>query len=83
MIRNITTGWNFFRAARFLLGVGALVQAVLLREWPIALAGLFLSGMALANVGCGAGSCITTGNFSNLQQNKNKEIEYAELDNKK
>jgi len=83
MMRNITTGWNFFRAARILLGVGTLIQAVLLREWPIALAGLFLSGIALANAGCGASGCITPGKISNMQQNKNKEIEYAELDNKK
>lgn len=82
-IRNITTGWNFFRIARLLLGVAALVQAILLKEWPLAIAGLFIAGMALANTGCGLGGCAPRKNFSNLQDQNTKEIVYEELDVKK
>ena len=83
IIRNITSGWNFFRIARLFLGIAALVQAIMLKEWPLALAGLFIAGMALANTGCGLGGCAPRRNFSNLHDEKNKEIIYEELDNKK
>jgi hypothetical protein len=83
IIRNISTGWNFFRIARLLLGIAALVQAIMLKEWPLALAGLFIAGMALTNTGCGLAGCSPRRNFNNLQDEKNKEIIYEELDHKK
>lgn len=77
------TGWNFFRVARLLLGIAALVQAIMLREWPLALAGVFIAGMALANTGCGLGGCaFRTSIQSNPSKNLN-DISYEELDIKK
>ncbi|MCU0389446.1 MAG: hypothetical protein MUE71_12645 [Chitinophagaceae bacterium] len=82
-MKTITTGWNFFRVARLLLGIAALVQAIMLREWPLALAGMFIAGMALFNTGCGIGGCAPRTNYHNVQQTEIKEIEYEELDAKK
>jgi hypothetical protein len=69
--------------ARLLLGIAALVQAVMLKEWPLALAGLFIAGMALANTGCGIGGCAPRTQYRTIKPNENKEIEYEELDIKK
>jgi hypothetical protein len=83
MLKSIMTGWNFFRVARLLLGIAALVQAIMLREWPLALAGVFIAGMALANTGCGLGGCAPrTSIQSNPSKNLN-DISYEELDIKK
>jgi hypothetical protein len=83
MLKTITTGWNFFRVARLLLGIVALVQAIMLKEWPLALAGLFIAGMALANTGCGIGGCAPRTSVTSNSVNTNKEITYEELDSKK
>jgi hypothetical protein len=83
LIRTITSGWNFLRIARFLLGIAALVQAIMIKEWPLALAGLFIAGMALANTGCGIGGCAPRTNNRNLQNTEKTKIEYEELDIKK
>jgi hypothetical protein len=83
MLKTITSGWNFFRVARLLLGIAALVQAVMLREWPLALAGLFIACMALANTGCGIGGCAPRTSVVSNNVNTNKEITYEELDSKK
>jgi len=82
-INGLKTDWNFFRVARLLLGIGALVQAIMIREWPLALAGLFIAGMALANTGCGIGGCAPRSSVRpNGSQNLNN-ITYEELDSKK
>ncbi len=82
-IKSLSTGWNFFRVARLLLGIAALVQAVMLKEWPLALAGLFIAGMALANTGCGIGGCAPAINKNSADHKKINEISYEELDSKK
>lgn len=81
--RTIAAGWNFFRVARLLLGIAALVQAIMLREWPLALAGLFIAGMAIANTGCGLGGCTTRAKGQSFNNNNPSEISYEELDIKK
>jgi hypothetical protein len=82
MIKSITTGWNFFRVARLLLGIAALVQAIMLKEWLLALAGVFIAGMALANTGCGLGGCAPHMDKKSHTSNKINEIQYEEVDNK-
>lgn len=83
ILNTIKTNWNFFRVARLLLGIGALVQAIMLREWPLALAGLFIAGMALANTGCGIGGC-TPGTLTNPNEMKNiNKITYETVDTEK
>lgn len=82
MWRTITTGWDFFRLVRLALGIAALVQAVILQEWVLALAGAFIGGMALANMGCGVNGCRMPQNYTTPTQKNMKDISYEELDNK-
>lgn len=82
MIETITTGWNFFRILRFVTGIAVLIQSIILQEWLLAAAGIFLAGMALFTRGCGANGCATR--MTTFQGSENaKEIEYEELDDKK
>jgi hypothetical protein len=82
MLKTITTGWNFFRILRFVTGMAVLVQSLILQEWLLAFAGIFLAGMAVFTKGCGVNGC-----DNNLPSFKNKsefkEIIYEELDPKK
>lgn len=82
MFETITSGWNFFRAARLLVGIAALVQAILLREWLLAAAGALVAGLALANMGCSSGSCGVPAS-RHTSNNLEKEISYEELDHTK
>jgi hypothetical protein len=67
------------RALRLILGVIILVQGLEAREWMYAFAGILLSGMAIANIGCcGVGGC----NVPSRKTGKefiNKEITYEEI----
>ena len=46
------------RAVRFILGMIIVVQGVIASEWMYAFAGILLTGMAIANIGCcGVGGC--------------------------
>lgn len=57
-MKNILTNWNFIRAHRLLLGIIIIVQGIDAKEWMFALAGVLLSGMAIANIGmCRMGGC--------------------------
>jgi hypothetical protein len=78
-MKNILSNWNFMRALRLILGVIIIVQGFQQKEWMYALAGVLLSGMAIANMGCcGVGGC-------NVPVRKtdpeliNKEITYDEI----
>ncbi len=67
------------RALRLILGVIILVQGIQQKEWIYAFAGLFLSGMAIANIGCcGVGGCQVP--FRKIDETiKNKDITYEEI----
>jgi hypothetical protein len=57
-MNNLLQNWNLMRALRLVLGGIILVQGIQAQEYIYALAGLFLSGMALTNIGCcGVGGC--------------------------
>jgi hypothetical protein len=56
---RIVRGWNFMRWLRLGTGIYALVAAVMQQEWILGFAGVFLSGMALLNIGCCAGGTCT------------------------
>lgn len=46
------------RVLRLVMGIIAIWQAIVSKEWILGLAGGFLLYMALANIGCcGAGGC--------------------------
>lgn len=71
--------WNLMRALRLVLGLVILVQGIQAQETMYAIAGLLLSGMALANIGCcGPGGCGVPQLPINSKEPV-KEIEYEEV----
>jgi hypothetical protein len=78
-MKNILSNWNFMRALRLLLGIIILVQGLQAKEWMYAFAGVLLSGMAIANIGCcGVGGCQVPTRKENPTVNNN-EISYEEI----
>lgn len=60
-MKTLVTGWNLMRWLRLGIGGYALVQAAIDHDALLATAGVFLTAMAVFNVGCcGAGGCTTT-----------------------
>ena len=60
-MKTFVTGWNLMRWLRLGIGGYALVQAAIDHDALLAFAGVFLTTMAVFNVGCcGAGGCATT-----------------------
>lgn len=82
MWKTITTGWDFFRLIRLGLGVAALVQAILLGEWVLAVAGALIAGLALANMGCGINGCSTPRHYRTPATTNTENISYEEVDTK-
>ena len=78
-MKYILSNWNFMRALRLILGVIIIVQGLQQKEFMYAFAGVLLSGMAIANIGCcGVGGC----NVHTRKTDKeliNKEITYEEI----
>lgn len=58
-MKNLLRGWNPMRVLRLAVGIMAIGQAISLKEWLPAIAGIFLLYTAIANVGCccGSGGC--------------------------
>ncbi len=78
-MKNILSNWNFMRAFRLILGVIIIVQGFEAKEWMYALAGIVLTGMALANIGCcGVGGCQVPNRKEDITT-VNKEITYEEI----
>jgi hypothetical protein len=77
-MERILKGWNFMRALRLVLGLYIAVQSVTTGEWMLGIAGLFLSGTALMNIGC----CGVNGCQPIVRSNPDpkKEIIYEEVD---
>jgi len=78
-MKNILANWNLMRALRLILGLIIIVQGIQQKELMYAFAGILLSGMAIANIGCcGVGGC----NVPSRKEDKeliNKEITYEEI----
>ncbi|MEI7628850.1 MAG: hypothetical protein WCJ80_11445 [Bacteroidota bacterium] len=78
-MKNILSNWNFMRAVRLILGVIIIVQGIEAKEWMYAFAGILLSGMAVANIGCcGVGGCQVPTRKENVLTN-HKDITYEEI----
>lgn len=58
MKETILQNWTIIRFLRLLIGIGIIVQAVVLQDFLLGAAGLLFSGMALFNAGCcGTAAC--------------------------
>lgn len=78
-MKNVLSNWNFMRALRLILGVIIIVQGFQQKEFMYAFAGVLLSGMALANIGCcGVGGCQVPTRKTDKDL-INKEITYEEI----
>lgn len=61
MKQTILTNWTFVRILRLLIGLAIIVQAVIVKDALLGVAGILFSSMAIFNVGCcGTGGCATT-----------------------
>lgn len=57
---TILQNWTIVRFIRLLIGIGIIVQAVVLQDLLLGAAGLLFGGMALFNAGCcGTAACAT------------------------
>lgn len=81
MLTVLTRGWNIMRVIRLVLGLIILVQGIMARDVMYGFFGVFLSFLALVNVGCcGVGGCSVPSVSS--KGSKTKEIEYEEVGTK-
>ncbi len=77
MKESILHNWNLIRFLRLVMGIAIFVQAIMVKDSFLGLAGLLFSGMALLNMGC----CGTAGCYMPPQKDKetNKDISYEEV----
>ena len=60
MKQAILTNWTFVRVLRLLIGLAIIVQAVIVKDALLGVAGLLFSSMSIFNAGCcGTGGCAT------------------------
>ena len=79
-MKEILNNWSLMRGLRLLMGLIALVQAVVQKDVTLGVIAGFLLLTAVANVGCcGSRGCAV--DYCNRK--KESEIVYEELDNKK
>lgn len=80
MIKSILNNWSVMRGLRLVMGLIALVQAVIQKDLTLGVIAGFLLLTAVANIGCcGSRGCAV--DYCNWK--KESEIVYEELDNKK
>lgn len=83
MWQVIKSNWNFMRILRLLVGIIALWQAILMKDYLLGAAGIMLMGMSVFNIGCcGANGCSTNVPRSGPAEAQ-KEITYETVDAEK
>lgn len=77
MKESLLHNWNLFRFLRLVMGIAIFVQAIMVKDIFLGLAGLLFSGMALFNMGC----CGTAGCYMPPKQDPEtkKDISYEEV----
>lgn len=79
-MKTYLQNWNFIRAVRLVLGIVILVQGIMAKEYMYGMAGLLLSGMAIANIGCcGTAGCSVPSRKANNSSSDVKDISYEEV----
>jgi hypothetical protein len=77
MKQSILSNWNIFRFIRLVMGVAITVQAILMQDIIVGVAGLLITSMAIFNIGCcGTGGCSVS---SKKTSQTTKEISYEEV----
>ena len=77
MKETILQNWTIIRFLRLLIGIGIIVQAVVLQDILLGAAGLLFGGMAVFNAGCcGTAGCATPARKSARSKN---ETRYEEV----
>jgi len=79
MVKQLAGNWSLMRIFRLLVGIAALVQAIIYRDASIGFIGGLLVIMAVANIGCCGARCAT----APVRQPNEKEITYEEVDSVK
>jgi len=83
MWRIMKTNWSFMRILRLLVGIIALWQAILMKDYLLGATGIMLLIMSAFNIGCcGAGGCSINLPRSRSAGNQ-KEITYETVDAEK
>jgi len=76
MKQRLLSNWNLVRILRLAMGIAIMLQAFLIRDVPLALAGLLFTALPLFDLGCCGGACSTPALGNNK---KNKEVHYEEV----
>jgi hypothetical protein len=78
-MQQILNGWNWMRFLRLGVGLYALVQVAV--EWDpmLAAAGVFLSAMAVFNIGCSGAACAPNFRSSKRNEGSTKNISFEEV----
>ncbi len=78
-MKNLLVNWNLMRGLRLVLGIVIVVQGIQAHETMYAIAGILLSGMAIANIGCcGVGGCAVN-QKPIVSKDAIKDIDYEEV----
>ena len=79
-MRSLFNNWTLMRLLRLVFSIVILVQAVSVHDTAMSLAGIFLLGMTLANVGCcGSNSCSTNTYKKSNENVKEQTVSYEEV----
>lgn len=77
MKQGILRNWNFMRFVRLGVGIAIIVQAVIVKDLAMGIAGILLTCMPVFNIGCcGVGGCNTP---VNKKVQTTKDITYEEV----
>ena len=74
---NFLTSWGYMRILRLIIGVIAIIQAIITADIIIGMMGIIIGGMAFFNTGC----CSTSGCNVNYKKGTKhiNDVEYEEV----
>lgn len=75
----MTRGWNLVRLIRVFFGITALIYAFQTHDFVLGIAGILLTVMAVANIGCCAGGSCAVSSRRREQNGEEKEHEFEEI----
>lgn len=80
MIKSLLSNWTLMRLLRLALSVIIIAQSVSTHDTAMSIAGIFLLGMTVANIGCcGSGGCATP-SYKKIDDNKKDQpVTYEEV----